>query len=1543
MKQFLLSFCVFSIFLLCSFSLVAQEVVINEVMASNGNTLADEDGDYEDWIELYNAGDEVVNLEGWGLSDDYDRPFRWVLPDMELRPGEFLLVWASNKDRNDPEGQLHTNYAISSSGEEVILTRPDGERMDEVSPRPIPRDLSWGRYPDGTDNWFYFQSATPGNPNVNPSYSGIVEPPVLSHEPGFYTESFLLEITHPDTNVTIYFTTDGSTPTMQSQQYTGPIEIYDRSGEENVFSMIPTNLFTPQTSNLAWKEPNGLVAKGSAIRILAHRPDFIQHTQNLSYFVFPEGVERYSLPVFSILTDSVNFFGYNEGIYVPGVHHRPPSGFNQTGNFSRRGIAWEREGGLMMFEPDGELAFSQNVGFRIHGGITRGFPQKSLRVYARRMYGENTIDYDVFQKGEYDSYKRLLLRNAGNDWHFGMMRDGIIQEIGRGLGLEAQEFRPAIVFLNGEYWGIHNIRERLDKHYLNRKFGVEEHEIDILTRGSSVKEGNASHWNAMINYVQSNDPVNPEVIEEMERRLDFENFLNYYSLQIYCGNDDWPQNNIDYWRKRVPFDPEAPYGHDGRWRFLTYDLDRTLGATFGTGALNVNMITWLNRNHNSTILFRRLMLNAEFRTSMINRIADHLNSFFRTENVESYIYYYQNVLEPEIHEHRERWISTHNWQGQVDLMLEAAEKRPQNVRNHLRNYYGIQSDISIDLDLNRRNAGELQINSLTINSQLPGVNPSSPYPWSGIYFHNIPVELSAEARAGFVFDYWTIAGDTLYEQNLTQAFQADVEIMAHFSVDTAYEYMPEPWVVSNCAYVFDYWPEEAEVGTFPDHMAFVYMDEDDPGLEAGIEGFTDGVYHLDSRTRINGLGEDGFSFINTGNADGNPGYPGRRLGGALLGISTLDVDELFVRWEGGTVTPNSRVYNLRLQYRIGDEGAFFDLLDDDGNPVEYQRNEEEGHAEVIGPVALPSDAMDQPYVQLLWRYYHTGEQLDDDSGARDQLRVGHIVVSTDSVALETFEAADFSPEIEISSGPACFDSAAMVPINVEVLSGIPELAWVMGGDTFFVAEDVQLFFPPGQYEYELIDGLGCTSSGSFEIQFSETIEIEWESEIPTCAGDEDGSITAHISGGTAPIFYEWSTGHASMEPDRFVLWDFNSKVPSDSPETTFGEGEALLIGGVNNPESGTNGSGSSDPASDNQAWQTTGYPSQGMAPRTAGVQFNISTEGYRDILFSFDQRLSNTAANTWVLLYTENRSADSVLWEEAVTFRVEPQLSGTGDTWYNERMFDFSEIEGMNDNPNVAFRIVSDFDPETGQYESARLDRNYSGGGTSRFDMVWAFGNPINRKTSITGLSAGLYSITVTDGLGCVWADSLELPDPEPVPVPVISGPTELESGQMADYDLSPEDLEDYGVSVEVQNGQLEFIGPEGLEIRWDEVETGEMLEGLIQVTLTDSLGCSAVGVLEVVIFGPSSTEDLSEGLNLNVFPNPNRGEFVIELENPEVDRGWSLELYSSSGALLQKRPFSSGRLQINLESSYRGLVKIVMRDDSGVVRLRDMVFIVGN
>ncbi len=161
-----------------------QGVVINEFMASNGSTLADEDGDYEDYIELYNAGESKVDLKGFFLSDDYSNPYLWELPGVVLNPGDFLLVWASGKDRSHVDAPLHTNFRIDRDGEELILTDPDGRRLDEVAPTPLARDMSYGRYPDGSGSWLYLELPSP----LQKNHPHVSETPMLHHYWQFDTD-----------------------------------------------------------------------------------------------------------------------------------------------------------------------------------------------------------------------------------------------------------------------------------------------------------------------------------------------------------------------------------------------------------------------------------------------------------------------------------------------------------------------------------------------------------------------------------------------------------------------------------------------------------------------------------------------------------------------------------------------------------------------------------------------------------------------------------------------------------------------------------------------------------------------------------------------------------------------------------------------------------------------------------------------------------------------------------------------------------------------------------------------------------------------------------------------------------------------------------------------------------------------------------------------------------------------------------------------------------------------------------------------------------
>lgn len=267
---------------------------------------------------------------------------------------------------------------------------------------------------------------------------------------------------------------------------------------------------------------------------------------------------------------------------------------------------------------------------------------------------------------------------------------------------------------------------------------------------------------------------------------------------------------------------------------------------------------------------------------------------------------------------------------------------------------------------------------------------------SGSCFSEVPLRLEARPAAGFELSHWIINGQSLHADSLAGSIlefsmSSDSFIEPVFIPSgTAF---PIPFELKGADYVFSYWDRNAISGHFPDHMAFVYMDEIEPGLSANIAGFTSGYYNLEERTRINGHGENGFSFINTSNTDGNPGYPGRRLGGALLALDTRNVSDVWVEWSGGTVIPNSRAYNIRLQYRIGDEGEFKAVTNPDGSPVEYQRKEQAGHLQALGPIRLPEEAIHQDMVQLFWRYYFSGIRHNDDSGARSMLNIPFIRVT----------------------------------------------------------------------------------------------------------------------------------------------------------------------------------------------------------------------------------------------------------------------------------------------------------------------------------------------------------------------------------------------------------------------------------------------------------------------------------------------------------------------------------------------------------------------
>ena len=1008
----------------------SQQLYINEIMASNGHALADSTGTFEDWFEIYNPNAFAVDIAGYYVTDNLSNKTKYQLvtgSNKTIIPANgYLVLWASEAlDR----GVTHVNFKLSADGEAVGLYRPNGASVttvDEVTFGAQRTDVSWGRKPDGTSNWLFFATTdiSPGaSNNARTGYSTVMAPPTFSQIGGFYTTNFNLTLTSPDPSAIIYYTLDGSDPdptnlnvntfqyknsypelpwnplggfltgSYQTQSYSVPIPVSDRTNDANKLSIKSSTFnFSPNYF------PNTSQFKGTVVRAVAYKANaLVSGITTQTYFVTPTGPARYTIPVVSIATNEKNYFDYTTGIYTAGKTFDDWRTANSgsfpdlctVGNFSNEGPTWERPGNVEFFLNNSSI-INQSVGLRIHGNCSVSEPRKSVRLY-----GDSDFAYPFFSNRPANQfYNRLILRNGGNDWTYSLITDVLMQRMVQHLKFDTQSNRPSVVFVNGEYWGVHSLYERYDKYYVNRNYGVGIDSVDMVsTRLNYIAdEGTLDKYIDMVTYFINTTPVSYSYVNTL---MDVDNFTDYQISEIYATNTDWPYNNQALWRKQTSqYLPNAPYGHDGRFRWMMKDMDYGLSAQ---NSYTHNTLEYATSStafyHDYTQMFRQLLDLPEYKSRFINRYADLLNTTFNPTRVVDLVNTVQQEYQPYMTEHFARWHNdtTYNdWLANVDHIKTFVQQRPTYARDHIRNKFGLTSNWNVTVDVSNTTQGYVKVNTIDILPTTIGV-PATPYPWTGIYFQDNAIRIVAKAKPGYKFVSWNegatvISTDTAYSYNPT----SNRSFTALFDLDNSFNSNPVSYVLSNCDYRFEAWSASAPATTYPPNMQFVSMNQEDPTLMATFTkaDTVKGAYNYSSSTRINGLSANGISFINTGGT--NPGYVATALGGAVLALNTLGLPEAYVQWTGGTVTPNPRQYAIRLRYRLGDSGPFTDLLNGANQPVEYVRNATAGHSQVIGPVALPANLLNKPYVQLLWQYYSTGIGT---SGARDQLRLDDIIIT----------------------------------------------------------------------------------------------------------------------------------------------------------------------------------------------------------------------------------------------------------------------------------------------------------------------------------------------------------------------------------------------------------------------------------------------------------------------------------------------------------------------------------------------------------------------
>lgn len=532
--------------------------------------------------------------------------------------------------------------------------------------------------------------------------------PSVSTPGGKYTSGFPLSISSATPNTTFYYTLDGSEPTESSTLYTSLINI---------------------------KKNTTLRIKGFAAGMTPSK------TATHSYFINT----THAFPIVALSFKKSDFFNDTTGIYV------------------KYDNDLEVPANIELFEQGGKVAaFNQMVGVQIQGSTSTQLPQKSLEIKASSAYAQ--VPYKVFPDQTFNSYKRFVLRNGGQDWGVTLFRDELVTSLGskitdlngiiRKPDLYMQDFRPSVVYLNGEYWGIHGLRERMNKFYVEQHFNLKSADYDLIENwGSSINNGDSIAFTAFYNGLANRNLTDNTVFEQLKTELDVSNFLDYNVFNVFVDNTDWPSNNVRCFKTKT----------NGKWRFMSYDHDFSFGlfqlnGGWNTGDATQNSLVrlfnatdfnWPN-SANATLLFRKCMENANFKRDFINRMADMMNTVFKPARISQKLNAFKAEYQPEIARHIARWGTPFEvlWDINIEKIRSFGNLRTAEVTKHIQQQFPeVTGTTPITLSVIPANGGSVNFSTLNLT---PSVMP-----FTGIYFTGIDIPVTAVPAAGYVFRGWS--------------------------------------------------------------------------------------------------------------------------------------------------------------------------------------------------------------------------------------------------------------------------------------------------------------------------------------------------------------------------------------------------------------------------------------------------------------------------------------------------------------------------------------------------------------------------------------------------------------------------------------------------------------------------------------------------------------------------------------------------------------------------------------------------------------------
>ncbi|MCQ2060864.1 MAG: CotH kinase family protein [Fibrobacter sp.] len=620
---------------------------------------------------------------------------RFSPDENEVLPLTFKITSYIARNRGH---EPHTNFKVKKSGGNLYLIDKAKAFVDSVKFPSMPTGESWSlSSTNGKGTWGFAKPSPYAATAMKVQSSQAVAPTKNLPPSGFYRQPF--EVTFP------------SSESVRCEE----------GGYE------PTSLSPLVTS----KNISGTIVLRCASFVANKlRSDIVTRT-----YVFEDQPKT---PVVFLTGNPKSFFDPDTGIYMEGNYAQESDPHFGANYWADREIPIHVE----LIEPGFPTpAFSENAGYQIFGNYSRANAKKSAAIVFREKYGSKRLSYTLFPDfPALTKFKVFLLRNNGGNYGADYIRDRLCSSVTEGLGLDYQRGRGSVVYYNGEYFGIHNIRERSTEYYFETHYGMDPDEVDLLKADNSATAGSSTEYTALMNWLETNHLDNQENFDYVASQIDVDNFLNYMETEIFMNNRDWPANNLKKWRGTNP---------KTKWKWFIYDMDFGFGNEFSEFknnifeyALNASGPDYPN-GPASTLLLRRLLENESFKAAFINRMTTLLSMNFESGRLLARINALMSEVEYEIPKDQKRWNLNESYMdGQLEKMRTFAKSRQQVILDEMQEYFGLENLTPVTLSTSGR--GAILVHNLSLDNSSMTIK----------FFKGMPVTLTAKANGG-MFMGWS--------------------------------------------------------------------------------------------------------------------------------------------------------------------------------------------------------------------------------------------------------------------------------------------------------------------------------------------------------------------------------------------------------------------------------------------------------------------------------------------------------------------------------------------------------------------------------------------------------------------------------------------------------------------------------------------------------------------------------------------------------------------------------------------------------------------